>query len=1591
MPPSPNTAAARVPFALACALVVLMVLVVTPAPAQPPAGFTNEVLKSGLTAPTSIAFLPDGRLLILQKTGQILIADTQDNPLVTAPYMTITNIDAGEERGLLAIVLDPLFGVSNDYFYVYYMPGTPQHARVARFTHQENSGGLSSTGDLASEFVLWEDTEDYFAKFHYGGGLDFGPDGTIFFTVGEHNMPSLAQDLSRPNGKILRFNSDGTIPGDNYGMSDGPGGAIYDYIWSYGLRNPFRAKWDFTYGKMFIGEVGGNDNSISREDVHLATLSNPGTNYGWPDCEGYCDNPDFPLCDCVVDDDPLFSYPHNGAGASVTGGFVYRGSLFPSSYQGVYFFGDYTKKFIRYLTLDAGGNTVTGDFDFDMDSGSVIFLGEGLDGAIYYTTYSGKVQRIVYDSGNLAPTITSKSATPTSGPAPLQVTFDATVNDPEGDPMTWLWVFGDGDSLAGAVAGGVVPTALHTYTANGPYGPYLVVDDGSNTRVSPPIAVTVGSPPSVTIDTPPDGLTFVAGDSIYYSATAFDPDETLDGSNYAWTIRFKHNEHFHPGPVNDAPGTDGVFVIDSTGHDWHDDTGWVIDVVVTDSDGLTAADTVGLYPDKVNLTFETSPPGIPITIDGVPHVTPFIYDTLKGFQHEVGVPSQACVAGTAYGFDAWSDGGVPIHVITVPFVDSTWTATFSPNGGTCGVPVEAGLVLDLKADSVTAAGGVVSAWNDISASGCDLSVLSGAPTVIPGELGGHAVVDLDGVADILGRNTTVDLPAGNADRSVFMVVRYDSDGWGGFGWGQSLCNETFGLGVRLNTGALMVQGWCAENDFVSAEPGDGAGWMTQAVVVASDNFTHYKDGAIIDSGTHAWATGTAKVRLGSELDSDPKVKMQVAEVLVYDRALTPTEFAQVEGYLQSEYFAPQPPVIALTAPVANDTIPGDSIVVSWATSGDTSQADHVHVRLDDLPRVSGQAFNGSYTFTGVGPGLHIVSVELANVSHVVLSADSATVFMNGAPPVALDDVGGVGQGDSVTVDVLANDTDPDGVIDSTTVAVDTPPVHGTIVSIDAVTGAIRYAHDGSFADADSFTYSVRDDSGNLSAPATVRLLVVITSSPPSVENAVLGATSPAIADDDTLVAGYSLVAPAVTAAIAWHRNGAPLAALHLPFEGGLPGAIDDYSGHGLATSGTGSPAFQANGGADGFGALVLDGVADAVVVPDAPALDVDYVTLSAWIRPDTFGDDLRIVSREFGTTQPYSIYSLVLGTAGTFAAGEDHVQFRIGLEGQNRITLESAQAVTPGVWTHVVATFDGAAMHIYINGVADTTLAAAGVLRKNDEPLYVGASGFYSRFFDGSLDDVRVYPFALSPAQVAILFTGDPYMAGDETTALDSWHVVVTPFGGGVAGASATSNTVVVGNAFPVALDDSVTVAPGDSVDVDVLANDSDADGTLDKTTLTIVTPPTHGTAVVDTLAGTVRYFHSGAPGAADSLAYTVRDDRGALSNVAMVRITIDIVSAAGDIGPARFALRQNVPNPFNPTTTIRFDVPGHGARVTLDIYDVGGRLVRRLVDGFRPGGTHAVTWDGTNRRGRRVASGVYFYRMSAAGFTATRKMVVVQ
>jgi glucose/arabinose dehydrogenase len=237
----------------------------------PTAGsFQNEVLATGFDLPTAVRFLPDGRMLVVELQGRIKVLP----PPYAAPdatlFLQLTNVgSAGVQQGLYDIALDPGF-TGNHFYYLFYTLGTPNRDRLSRFT-----ANASLTGTVAgSERVLYQDPQDANAE-HHGGAVSFGNDGKLYFTTGEHFDAPAAQSLSSPRGKVHRINPDGTVPTDNP-FYDGTGPNV-DSIWARGLRNPYRAFYDAPSGRLFVGDVGGNDNNTSKEERWTSAPGAPTT------------------------------------------------------------------------------------------------------------------------------------------------------------------------------------------------------------------------------------------------------------------------------------------------------------------------------------------------------------------------------------------------------------------------------------------------------------------------------------------------------------------------------------------------------------------------------------------------------------------------------------------------------------------------------------------------------------------------------------------------------------------------------------------------------------------------------------------------------------------------------------------------------------------------------------------------------------------------------------------------------------------------------------------------------------------------------------------------------------------------------------------------------------------------------------------------------------------------------------------------------------------------------------------------------------------------------------------------------------------
>jgi N-acetylneuraminic acid mutarotase len=254
-----------------------------------------------------------------------------------------------------------------------------------------------------------------------------------------------------------------------------------------------------------------------------------------------------------------------------------------------------------------------------------------------------------------------------------------------------------------------------------------------------------------------------------------------------------------------------------------------------------------------------------------------------------------------------------------------------------GTLVANGLVLHLDSTvGVTATGNTVTAWADQSGSANNVTAVGNPQKGVVPTPSGMQSIRVDGVDDVLQRTATLtNFPGGNTDRTIFLVTKYNSTTWwGGVAYGTAATNQSFGLNVKHPTGELVLHGYGSGNDLVSSTPGVGAGWMIQSAVVSGGTATHFKDGVQIGQFAHTYNTALSKLVIGAEIGNVGYVGMDVAAVLLYNRALSPAERADVQAYLQGRFMAADttPPVITVPASVTAEATGSSGAIVNFTTS-----------------------------------------------------------------------------------------------------------------------------------------------------------------------------------------------------------------------------------------------------------------------------------------------------------------------------------------------------------------------------------------------------------------------------------------------------------------------------------------------------------------------------------------------------------------------------------------------------------------------------------------------------------------------------------
>lgn len=649
-----------------------------------PAGFVDELVV-GVGAPTALAFTPDERLLVTTQPGRVrLLAGGTLSTAIDLSAVTCSN----SERGLLGIAVDPAFG-SNGHVYLYYTrnkSGTCVN-RVSRF---------AMTGDTiaaGTELLLLDDIPST-AGNHNAGDLHFGKDGYLYVTVGDGGCDYLgdsgcggsndaARDRNTLLGKVLRIGSDGTIPPTNPFLGSGTArcntgnaaaGLVCQETYAWGLRNPFRFAFDpnQTATVFYVNDVGQN----TWEEIDLGA---PGADYGWNAREGHCAGGS--TTDCggppAGMTNPIHHYGHSTGCRSITGGAFVPNGAWTSAYDGTYLFSDFVCGRIFQLVPDGAGGFTSQVFVDGLGSSSAVHLAFGpspAGQALYYTTYAngGEVHRIVFAGSNRVPTATF-TASPSAGPAPLIVSFDAGASsDPDNDALTYRWDFGDGQGDETDT-----PTTAHAYAAAGSYTATLRVrDEGGLSSAVATRTITVGKndPPVPKISSPKAGKQFAVGDRITLKGSAKDPEDgNLPGSALTWTVTLHHDTHTHPylGPVS---GTRIAFTTPAPEDVQAAETSYLeISLTATDSAGAAATVTRRLDPKKISLTFITDPGGFLVTVNGTPLTSPATVTSWSRWPVTVDAPDQS-----GYHWVGWSNRGARTHTITTAG-RKTYKASFAPN------------------------------------------------------------------------------------------------------------------------------------------------------------------------------------------------------------------------------------------------------------------------------------------------------------------------------------------------------------------------------------------------------------------------------------------------------------------------------------------------------------------------------------------------------------------------------------------------------------------------------------------------------------------------------------------------------------------------------------------------------------------------------------------------------------------------------------------------------------------------------------------------------------------------------------------------
>ncbi len=538
-----------------------------------------------------------------------------------------------------------------------------------------------------------------------GKGVAGVPPTTQGGALRSQDLRTPTQDPVGLNGTLIRISPDTGAAWPTNNLIGSPDLNARRII-AFGLRNPFRFAIRPGTDDAWIGDVG----NFSYEE--LDEVPNPNAaprNFGWPCFEGgsagggsfrnsQFDSLNVDVCEDLYDDDsetaPAFNYSHSGnvvsgdgcgTGSSSLAGVAFLGTTsgYPDAYDRALFIADYNRRCIWSIRADVNGRP---DFSTRALFVNLRPLGSSLgavhlttapNGDLVYVTFDtspipGEVRRIHWYS-NLPPTA-SFTATPSSGPLPLAVTFDASgsTNPNPVDALTYQWDL-DGD---GAFDDATGQTTSRTYNAKAQVVVGLRVTSSSGLMDSTTRTIWPGYvPPTATITSPATSFRWAVGDSVPFAGTARDGSgATLPPSSMAWSVTMEHcpsDCHSHPSFFN-FTGLSGSFAAPDHEYPSH----LKLQLVVTDGPMSTVV-SQDILPKTGIIQVRSDPPGLPLSLGANTGAPPPDATAIVGSSVTVSAPATGTLGGAQYAFSHWSDGGAAVHGVVATEATKTLTAFYN--------------------------------------------------------------------------------------------------------------------------------------------------------------------------------------------------------------------------------------------------------------------------------------------------------------------------------------------------------------------------------------------------------------------------------------------------------------------------------------------------------------------------------------------------------------------------------------------------------------------------------------------------------------------------------------------------------------------------------------------------------------------------------------------------------------------------------------------------------------------------------------------------------------------------------------------------